>query len=112
MYEKLKLWCKTPEDEQQGPPAYVSMLTGGVAKSVATVATYPYQVIKSRLQQQRGKYRGMVDCVLKITRQEGIMGYFRGIVPNALKVAPQAALTFVLYEEAMKLLAVTSPENT
>lgn len=103
----------------------MSMLTGGVAKSVATVATYPYQVIKSRLQQRdnvvtssdgviqrSSKYRGVIDCVLKIARQEGIIGYFRGIIPNALKVAPQAALTFVLYEEAMKLLAVTSPENS
>lgn len=101
------------------------MFIGGAAKSVATVVTYPYQVIKSRLQQRdtivttdvgeikrSTKYRGVIDCVVKIARKEGVVGYFRGIIPNALKVAPQAALTFVLYEEAMKVLAMTPPDCT
>jgi hypothetical protein len=33
-------------------------------------------------------------------------GFFRGVVPNALKVAPSAALTFLVYEEAMKAMAL------
>jgi hypothetical protein len=32
------------------------------------------------------------------------VGFFRGAVPNALRVAPSAALTFLVYEEMMKLM--------
>ena len=31
-------------------------------------------------------------------------GFFRGLAPNCLKVAPSAAVTFLVYEEALKLL--------
>ena len=51
------------------------------------------------------KYRGTWDCVSKIWAHEGIFGYFKGVVPNALKVAPSAAITFVVYEETLKLLS-------
>ncbi len=33
-------------------PVWVPMITGGVSKIIAATATYPYQVIKSRLQQR------------------------------------------------------------
>lgn len=42
-------------------------------------------------------------------RYEGAMGFFRGVFPNALKVAPAAALTFLVYEECLKIL--TSPST-
>lgn len=55
------------------------MLSGGTAKIVASTVTYPYQVIKSRLQQREAtvlssvgppgrlrRYRGMVDCIVKV----------------------------------------------
>ena len=33
---------------------------------------------------------------------QGAMGFFRGVGPNALKTAPSAAITFVVYEETIK----------
>eukprot|EP01035_Chromulina_nebulosa_P021238 gene21238-27517_t len=37
-------------------------------------------------------------------RKEGLLSFFRGVIPNALKVAPNAAITFLVYEETMKIL--------
>ena len=45
-----------------------------------------------------------------ILRNEGVLGFFRGVFPNALKVAPAAALTFLVYEECLKFL--TSPVSS
>ncbi len=55
--------------------------------------------------QSATKYKGTIDCIIKIWRNEGTLGYFKGVVPNALKVAPSAAITFVVYEETLKHFA-------
>jgi solute carrier family 25 folate transporter 32 len=111
VYEWLKALSAAGGDGQQ--PAWVSVVIGGTSKIVASTATYPYQVVKARLQQREApgglaapRYSGMLDCVAKTWRLEGGLGFFRGVVPNALKVAPSAALTFVVYEEVLKLLAL------
>jgi solute carrier family 25 folate transporter 32 len=121
VYESMKKVFKNfrSEEDKNRQPAFVSALLGGGSKIIASTATYPYQVIKSRLQQrdsivqdpQMGntknvapKYNGMIDCIVKMWRNEGIFGFFRGVIPNALKVAPAAALTFLIYEESMHLL--------
>lgn len=91
----------------------MSAFSGGASKIVASIATYPYQVVKSRLQQTdilnaesntfQSKYTGMWDCVVKIWKKERIVGFFRGVLPNAIKVAPSSAVTFLVYEEALKM---------
>jgi solute carrier family 25 folate transporter 32 len=45
---------------------------------------------------------------VKIWRQDGAVGFFRGIIPNILKVVPSSALTFLVYEETLKLLSDSS----
>jgi hypothetical protein len=37
-------------------------------------------------------------------RAEGVPGFFKGLVPNTLRVVPNAAVTFIVYEECMKAI--------
>jgi len=37
-------------------------------------------------------------------QREGIGGFYKGLVPNLMRVAPQSALTFLVYESVMRLL--------
>jgi solute carrier family 25 folate transporter 32 len=111
-YETLKSWSESHRQPKEQQPPWVSVVIGGVSKVVASTITYPYQVIKSRLQQRAilnqgpPKYSGMIDCIFKIWRNEGVFGFFKGVVPNVIKVVPSAAVTFLVYEETMKLLHV------
>jgi solute carrier family 25 (mitochondrial folate transporter), member 32 len=87
--------------------------------SIASTVTYPLQVLKARLQQRadtleitpegevravRREYKGVLKSVQKMWNQEGISGFFRGCIPNAIRVAPGAAITFLVYESVMDLL--------
>lgn len=46
-----------------------------------------------------------------VCRKERLLGFFRGVVPNALKVAPSSALTFLVYEEALKYMRAANNSN-
>ena len=96
------------------------LVMGAASKFIASTTTYPLQVIKARLQQRsqtiefseatgeiivvKREYLGVVDCIGKIWRNEGILGFFKGCVTNALRVAPSAAITFVTYEFVLDVL--------
>jgi len=97
---------------------YLTM--GAVSKIIASTATYPLQVIKSRLQQRsqaaelsasgevkivKREYAGVIDCVARIWKREGTRGFFKGCIPNVIRVTPNAAITLVVYESAMNFLS-------
>ena len=73
-----------------------------VAKMSATVVTYPYQVVRTRLREQsKGEvkvYANMVDCFFKVARQEGRRGLFGGLAAHLLRVVPNSAIHFMVYE--------------
>jgi hypothetical protein len=52
----------------------------------------------------RRDYGGMLDTTKQILRREGIEGFFKGMIPNAIRVAPGAAITFVTYEAVLEWL--------
>lgn len=82
---------------------------GASSKLFAVMATYPYQVIRSRLQQRPSedgvsRYVNSWYTFKAILRYEGFRGFYKGIVPNLLRVLPSSSLTFLVYESVMKFL--------
>lgn len=70
------------------------------SKIFAGSITYPYQVVRARLQtyDAQTKYNGAWDVVVKVVRQEGFRGLYRGLGPNILRVLPSTCVTFLVYE--------------
>ena len=85
---------------------------GALSKLVASIATYPSQVVRSRLQQRMDsrmlKYSGVGDVLRTTLAREGVRGLYKGLLPNVLRVMPQSALTFLVYEGVMQQLSAAS----
>lgn len=81
------------------------LVLSGLSKVFAGCVTYPYQVIRSRLQTYEAHkvYRGTMDAVSQIWAQEGIAGFYKGLGPNLFRVLPSTWVTFLVYEN-IKLL--------
>ena len=52
------------------------------------------------------KYKGMLDVVQQTMRKEGFGGLYKGIIPNLLKLAPAAGISWYVFEETKVLLGV------
>ncbi|XP_014507691.1 folate transporter 1, chloroplastic isoform X2 [Vigna radiata var. radiata] len=85
---------------------------GATSKLAAILLTYPFQVMRSRLQQRPSgdgvpRYMDTWHVVKETARFEGIRGFYKGITANLLKNAPASSITFIVYENVLKLLKPT-----
>lgn len=89
-------------------PSYKVALYGGLAGEALWLASYPFDVVKSKMQtdgfgaQQR--YRNMRDCFAQTFRAEGIRGFWKGIGPTLLRAMPVSAGTFAVVEMTMRAI--------
>ena len=72
-----------------------------LSKLVAGAATYPLQVMRSRLQNYDAEERfgrGVRGVVRQLWLEEGVRGFYRGLVPGVVRVLPATWVTFLVYE--------------
>lgn len=73
----------------------------------AGVISYPFDTVRRRLMMQAGGeklYNGMVDCAMKIIKEEGMGAMFKGAGSNIIR-GTGGALVLVLYDEIKKLIS-------
>jgi len=99
-------------DMYDGNPPHLAILGAGmVSSSVAQVVSYPLALIRTRLQAQGTagtgvRYTGMLDVAQKTVAREGWRGLYKGLLPNLLKLAPAAGISWYVFEETKLLLGV------
>ena len=85
------------------------MISSTISKAISVAITYPYQVIRSRMQmnisssssiiqQQQQQNNSLKNCVSQMIKQEGMKSMYRGIIPNMTRNAPPAGLLLTLHE--------------
>ncbi|KAK4989479.1 Pyrimidine nucleotide transporter, mitochondrial [Elasticomyces elasticus] len=124
LYEQAKSWLSAREERVRlrGRKTWVDESidwagkggAAGAAKFVAALATYPHEVVRTRLRQAPTtksatgmpilKYTGLVQCFKLIWKEEGMVGLYGGLTPHMLRVVPSAVIMFGTYEYMLRLL--------
>ncbi|CAL9109651.1 unnamed protein product [Musa acuminata var. zebrina] len=107
-YETLKDMSRTYILKDSEPGPLVQLGCGTISGALGATCVYPLQVIRTRMQAQHtnssSAYNGMCDVFWKTLRNEGFSGFYKGIIPNLLKVVPSASITYLIYETMKKSL--------
>ena len=97
------------------PPATVDvLLASGLAKFSACVIAYPHELIRTRLREQKNlirgdplerpvPYKGLLHCSSTVLRHEGFRGFYAGLGPHLLRVVPNTAVMFIVFEYLSQL---------
>ena len=85
------------------------LMSGGLSGLLALSFAYPTDLIRRRLQLQGfdpsvPKYDGILDSIRKIYAHEGIPGFYRGLIPNYIKLFPTIAIQFWTIETLSRCL--------
>lgn len=84
------------------PGAAESFLAGASAGALATAATYPLDLLRTRFAAQGSGddrvYTSLRRAVATIARDEGPRGFFRGLVPTLGQIVPFMGAFFAVYE--------------
>jgi len=82
-----------------------SFLASLVAGFIAAASTSPVDVIKTRIMNDKKRiiYKNSFDCFIKILKTEGLIGFYKGFIPNYIRLGPHTTITLVVLEELRKI---------
>lgn len=87
--------------QSHGMTPIVNFTCGSIAGSIATIASFPFDVVRTRFIAQsdhKRVYQGMLGAARDIYRQEGPVVLFRGLWPTILQIGPHAGAQFMFYK--------------
>jgi len=90
-------------------PSWKIAFYGGLAGEALWLASYPLDVVKSKMQSdgfgEKMRYKGMNDCFRQTYKGEGLRGFWKGIGPTLLRAMPVSAGTFAVVEMTMRAIS-------
>ncbi|KHJ79878.1 hypothetical protein OESDEN_20460 [Oesophagostomum dentatum] len=108
IYNRMKVWrCQRlglQENAHLDSRDY--LVFSALSKCIATTVTFPYQVLRTRMQDHNVQTGGVVRTFVNTLRREGIRGLYKGCIMANLRQLPAAVVTFVTYENVRRYISI------
>ncbi len=111
-YEAMKKFTFLTPDTQMNilnlSPSVIHFLNGAISKFVATLMTYPLQVLQTRTragcQNEKIEGKNLMRQMIFIAKNDGISGLFKGFSSKITQTCLNAAIMFFIYEKVLATL--------
>lgn len=81
------------------------LLAGAFAGVCSTMVNNPIDVVKTNMQGlEADKYKGFGDCFAQIYKNEGVLGFYKGVGPRLARVTMDVGLTFAIFNSLKRKL--------
>ncbi|XP_055837125.1 ADP,ATP carrier protein-like [Episyrphus balteatus] len=93
---------------------------GGISAAISKTVVAPIERVKLLLQVQHiskqispdKQYKGMIDCFVRIPKEQGFTSYWRGNLANVIRYFPTQALNFAFNDKYKKIFLGGVDKNT
>lgn len=99
----------------------IDLMAGGVAAGISKTAVAPIERVKLLLQTQDSnpmiksgevpRYTGIVDCFVRVAREQGVSSYWRGNLANVIRYFPTQAFNFAFKDTFKNMFPKYSPKQ-
>ncbi|BAT73319.1 S-adenosylmethionine carrier 1, chloroplastic/mitochondrial isoform X1 [Vigna umbellata] len=109
IYEQIRIGYMVAARRNLNDPE--NAIIGAFAGALTGAITTPLDVIKTRLMVQgsANQYKGIVDCVQTIIKEEGPRAFLKGIGPRVLWIGIGGSIFFGVLESTKRFLAERRP---
>ncbi|XP_071445981.1 ADP,ATP carrier protein 2 [Hetaerina americana] len=103
------------------PVAFMKdFVAGGISAAISKTVVAPIERVKLLLQVQHAskqiskemQYKGMVDCFVRIPREQGFLSFWRGNLANVIRYFPTQALNFAFKDKYKQVFLGGVDKNT
>jgi len=92
---------------------------GGISAAISKTAVAPIERVKLLLQTQDAnakitgnmKYKGIIDCMVRVPKEEGFSAFWRGNLANVIRYFPTQALNFAFKDTYKKVFCPFNPKT-
>ncbi|KAF5092432.1 hypothetical protein D0Z00_004589 [Geotrichum galactomycetum] len=119
LYERMKSFIRSKEEKRAlsgaEPTQFDAVMSwcatsgaAGAAKFLASLISYPHEVVRTRLRQApqengKPKYTGLVNCFKTVIKEEGFISMYSGLTPHLLRTVPNSIIMFGTWELIIRL---------
>jgi len=97
----------------------LDFILGGVSAAISKTAVAPIERVKLLLQTQDAnakitvdkKYKGIIDCLVRVPKEEGVTAFWRGNFANVIRYFPTQALNFAFKDTYKKIFCPFNPKT-
>jgi len=95
-------------------------IAGGISAAISKTAVAPIERVKLLLQVQHvskqiaadQQYKGMIDCFVRIPKEQGFLAFWRGNLANVIRYFPTQALNFAFKDKYKQVFLGGVDKNT
>ncbi|THG08464.1 hypothetical protein TEA_001151 [Camellia sinensis var. sinensis] len=87
-----------------------SLVTALVSATLSTLMCYPLDTVRRQMQMRGTPYKTVLDAIPGIVERDGLVGLYRGFVPNALKNLPNSSIRLTTFDTVKRLIAASEKE--
>ncbi|KAJ1621558.1 mitochondrial carrier domain-containing protein [Pavlovales sp. CCMP2436] len=109
----------SPTGDPKSTPLWARIAAGGSAGAVASAFANPTDVVKVRLQAdgrlaamgEQPRYRGTIDAIRRITREEGARAFYKGVGPNVQRATVVNGIGIASYDQSKQTVVAMIGED-
>ncbi|CAG2172304.1 unnamed protein product [Oppiella nova] len=103
-YDLMRVYLSQKFECVDSQPAWIPILSGGLARTLAAVIISPIEMIKTKMQSKHFSYSQVGRAVRHMVRTQGYGSLWTGINATILRDAPFSSVYWLVYEKMKRQL--------